>query len=79
MLDIRIYHENLGDALLTKNKDYAVWLVNDMDSILILMADKFTSHRKLPQPFKYHYRKELAPYLHDLKNEIDKEEWPKIY
>lgn len=77
MLDIRIYHENLGDALLTKNKDYAVWLVNDMDSILILMADKFTSHRKLTEPFKYHYQKKLAPYLNDLKKGINREEWTK--
>lgn len=77
MLDLRIYHENLGDALLSKNKDYADWFVNDMDSILALMADEFTSHRKLNRSFKYHYKKTMEPYLDDLKNEIGKNEWKK--
>jgi len=77
MLDLRIYHENLGDALLSKNKEYAEWFVNDMDSILILMSEKFTSHRKINGPFKDHYRKRLAPYLRDLKKEIEDARWPK--
>jgi hypothetical protein len=75
MLDLRIYHENLGDALLSKNKDYAAWFVNDMDSILRLMANKFTTHRKLTKPFSYHYKKNMAPYFNDLKDEIKKEQW----
>ena len=75
MLDLRIYHENLGDALVEKNKEYALWFVHDMDSILNLMADKFTTHRKLKEPFKNHYRKRLAPYIDKLKNEINNEEW----
>lgn len=75
MLDLRIYHENLGDALLSKNKDYAEWFVHDMDSILRLMANKFTSHRKLTKPFGYHYKKSMAPYFKDLKDEIKKEQW----
>ena len=77
MLDLRIYHENLGDALLSKNKDYAEWFVNDMDSILRLMANKFTSHRKLTKPFSYHYKKIMAPYFSDLKEDVKKEQWPR--
>jgi hypothetical protein len=75
MLDLRIYHENLADALLSKNKDYAEWFVNDMDSILQSMAEKFTSYRKLSKPFRYEYEKRLAPYFSDLKNDIAKEDW----
>lgn len=75
MLDLKIYHENLGDALLSKNKDYAEWFVNDMDSILQSMAEKFVSHRKLSKPFRYEYEKRLAPYFSELKNNIAKENW----
>lgn len=75
MLDLRIYHENLGDALLAKNKDYAAWFVNDMDSILRLMTIEFPTYRKLEKPFKYHYEKRLAPYLSGLKTEIKKDNW----
>jgi len=77
MIDLRIYHENLGDALLSKNKEYAEWFVNDMDSILMLMSEKFTSHRKIKGPFKDHYLKRLAPYFRDLKKEIENGKWPK--
>ena len=77
MLDLRIYHENLGDALLSKNKEYAEWFVNDMDSILMSMSEEFISHRKIKGPFKDHYRKRLAPYLRDLKEEIEDGKWPK--
>jgi hypothetical protein len=75
MLDINIYHENLGDALLSKNKSYASWFVNDMDSIFGLMSKEFTTHRKLKKPFKYHYEKRLAPYMRDLKAAIERNEW----
>jgi hypothetical protein len=75
MLDLRIYHENPGDALLAKNQDYAIWFVNDMDSILILMADEFTEHRKLRRPFKYHYRRKMASTLKDLRKEIEISDW----
>jgi hypothetical protein len=75
MLDLKIYHENLGDALVSKNKDYAEWFVNDMDSILQSMAKKFTSHRKLQKPFQYEYEKRLAPHYSELKKNIAKENW----
>jgi hypothetical protein len=75
MLDLKIYHENLGDALLSKNKDYAEWFVNDMDSILQSMAKKFISHRKLQKPFQYEYEKRLAPHYSELKKNIAKENW----
>lgn len=75
MLDLRIYHENLGDALLSRNKDYAEWFVNDMDSIFRQMAEEFTTHRKLKRPFEYHYKKSMKPYLHDLEKEIEKNDW----
>jgi hypothetical protein len=75
MLDLRIYHENLGDALLARDKDYATWFVNDIDSILRLMANEFTSHRKLNMPFKHDYKKRLAPCMKDLKAAIEKNEW----
>ena len=75
MLDLKIYHENLGDALVSKNKDYAEWFVNDMDSILLSMAEKFTTYRKLSKPFRTEYEKRLAAYFAELKTEIANENW----
>lgn len=75
MLDLRIYHENLGDALLSKNKEYAMWFVNDMDSILLSMSNEFTAHRKLKRPFKYYYRQKLASSLKEMKTEIKTNRW----
>lgn len=75
MLDLRIYHENLGDALLSENFEYAMWFVNDMDSILRSMAKEFTTHRKLRKPFEYYYRQDLRSYLRDMKTEIKTSDW----
>ena len=67
--------KNLGDVLLTKDHEYAAWFINDMDSIMTLMANEFKEHRKLKGSFKYHYRRKMASPLKNLKNEIEQNNW----
>jgi hypothetical protein len=59
MMDVRIYQENLGDEIKAKKLDDASWLLEGMDSILLILNTKFKDHRKLVAPFSYYYKKEL--------------------
>ncbi len=77
MIDIRVYHENLGGFLKTGDIDGAQWLLTGMDSILLIVSDKFTTHRKLDKPFNYFYEKNLKSPINSLKSALDKKDLPK--
>jgi hypothetical protein len=59
MMDVRIYQENLGDEIRAGTLNDAEWLLEGMDSILLLLGEKFTEHRKLTRGFAYYYKREL--------------------
>lgn len=58
-MDVRIYQENLGDEIRKGRLEDAVWLLEGMDSILLLLGNRFKEHRKLEDGFSYYYRKEM--------------------
>jgi hypothetical protein len=70
MIDLRIYHENLGGSLKQNDLDIAEWLANGMDSVLDVMARHFDNNRKLQRPFDYYYKNRLKPNMARLKEEI---------
>jgi hypothetical protein len=72
MIDLRAYHENLGDALKQNDMDIADWLATGMDSVLNLMGQTFKEHRRLKKPFSYYYENRLKPYMADLKMAVKK-------
>ena len=75
MMDIRIYQENLGDQIKTGNLEDAVWLLEGMDSILLLLGDKFPEHRKLGEDgFAYYYKKEMQQPIAMMKKSIRKQD-----
>ena len=75
MMDIRIYQENLGDEIKKGNLDDAVWLLDGMDSILLLLGDKFPEHRKLRQDgFAYYYKKEMQQPIGMMRKSIRKQD-----
>lgn len=76
MIDLRMYHENLGDALLHKDQDIALWLNTGLDSVLRVVADKFDTHRKLDKPFRDAYEKDLSPSLRELSTALHARDWP---
>jgi hypothetical protein len=76
MIDIRMYHENLGDAIVKTNRDEALWLYAGMDSVLMIVAMKFDEHRKLVRPFRDSYEKDLLPEIGSLGKSLEMSDWP---
>lgn len=75
MMDIRIYQENLGDQIKGGKLEDAVWLLEGMDSILLLLGDKFPEHRKLrDEGFSYYYKKEMQQPIRMMKQSIRKQD-----
>ena len=76
MIDIRVYHENLGGDITAGDIEGAKWLLRGMDSILLIVSDKFTTHRKLDKPYRYFYEKKLKGPITDLKSALDNKDLP---
>ena len=74
MMDIRIYQENLGDHIKSKNLEDADWLLNGMDSILLILNDRFEEHPKLEAPFSYYYKKEMKQPVMNLREALRKKD-----
>ena len=72
MMDVRVYHENLGGSLRKGDKDEALWLLTGMDSLLNVISDKFDKHRKLSKPYRYYYEKDLQPSIGLMRSALDK-------
>jgi hypothetical protein len=70
MIDLRAYQENLGDELKAGRLKDAEWLANGMDSVFGEIKRKFTSHRKLEQPFSYYYRVKMKEPVQFIKKAI---------
>ena len=77
MMDVRIYQENLGDYIKAKNLKDADWLLEGMDSILLIVDKRFTNHRKLPAPFSYYYKKELYQPIKGIREAIHNDDTAK--
>lgn len=77
MLDMMMYHDNLGLYLRKGDADYALWLLDGMDSSLQVIAKKFTAHRKLTDPFEKAYRKKLRPPISGLRLALKENDFPK--
>ncbi len=75
MMDIRIYQENLGDEIRKGKLKDAVWLLEGMDSILLLLGDIYPEHRKLQQEgFSYYYKKEMQQPIGMMRQSIRKQD-----
>lgn len=70
MMDLRIYQENLGDQIKAKKLEDASWLLEGMDSILLILNKQFKDHRKLAAPFSYYYKKELQRPIYGIRTAI---------
>lgn len=71
MIDLRIYHELMGDELRMGDIDDARWFMNGLDSVLQIVASKFDEHRKLDEPFSKSYERNLKPALEVLGDHLD--------
>lgn len=76
MIDMRVYHDNLGRYLRNKDADYSLWLLQGMDSSLQIIANTFSTHRKLTEPFERSYKKDLQPYINEMKTGLTENNFP---
>lgn len=76
MIDMRVYHDNLGRYLRNKDADYSLWLLQGMDSSLQIIANTFPTHRKLTEPFEQSYKKDLQPSIADMKAALTEKNFP---
>lgn len=71
MMDLRIYQENLGDQVKSKNLQEASWFLEGTDSILLILNKRFKEHRKLSEPFSYFYRRRMKEPIQNLRKAIE--------
>jgi hypothetical protein len=74
MLDIKMYHELVGDELRAGDLVDADWFLTGMDSVLQIVSHKYDTHRKLKKPFRDSYEKNLRPAIADLNNQIQRKD-----
>ena len=72
MIDLRVYHELLGDELKAGDMQDARWFLTGIDSILNIVSEKFDTHRKLDEPFRKSYQRKLKPALETLEDNLNK-------
>ena len=70
MMDLRIYQENLGEQIKAKNLDEASWLLEEMDSIMLILNKRFPEHRRLNAPFAEAYKKEMQRPIRGIREAI---------
>lgn len=76
MLDMMMYHDNLGTHLRKAETDYSSWLLEGMDSSLQVIAAKFVEHRKLTESFKKTYKKKLQPAIKEIRKSLEENDLP---
>jgi hypothetical protein len=76
MLDIKMYHELVGDELRAGDLADAEWFLTGMDSVLQIVADKYDNHRKLDRPFRESYETRLKPVITELNMVIERGDPP---
>lgn len=72
MIDLRAYQENMGDEIKAGKLPDAVWLLEGMDSVLHVVSNTFTEHRKLEQPFAEYYKSKLKKPIEGIRTAIKK-------
>jgi hypothetical protein len=76
MIDMMMYHDNLGLYIRKGDADYALWLLSGMDSSLQVISQNFTEHRKLSQPFEKEYQLKLLPAIEKIKTALEEKNFP---
>lgn len=72
MIDLKAYQQNMGDLVKEGRLQDAEWLLQGADSLLQVMSNTFTRHRKLEHPFSYFYKTKLKKPLKEIEEAISK-------
>lgn len=76
MQDMMVYHDNLGTELRKGRAGNASWLLEGMDSSLLVISANFNKHRKLTEPFEKTYRNKLQPAIKDIRKSLEVNNFP---
>ena len=76
MLDMKIYHDNLGTNLRKEDADIASWLLEGMDSSLQMIAANFKKHPKLTEPFEKTYQNKLKTPITEMRKSLEENNFP---
>ncbi len=71
MIEMKVYHRNIGDHLRLGQLKESEWLVEGMDSTLHLAIAKFVDHPKLEGSFGSFYDELLAQPIVELREAIE--------
>lgn len=71
MMDLKLYQENMGDLIKAGRLQDASWLLEGTDSVLQVVAQKFTGHHKLDRPFSHFYKKDMKAPLSGIRKAIE--------
>ncbi len=72
MIDLKAYQEALGEHIKSGNLKDADWLYTGMDSVLQVLSNTFSTHRKLKKPFKEYVEVKLKKPLGLIGTAIEK-------
>jgi len=70
MIDLKAYHQNIGDYLVRGQLKDTEWLIDGMDSTLHLAIAKYAEHPKLTGSFESFYNELLAQPMLDIKANV---------
>jgi hypothetical protein len=70
MTDLKVYHDNLTDAVLAGDFETAEWLAEGLDTTLVVMVEAFPKHRVLKKAFGDYYDELLEPEMSEIKVRI---------
>jgi hypothetical protein len=76
MLDLGLYHDNLGIHLRKGEADYSLWLLEGMDSCLQVIAAGFAEHPKLNIPFGKEYKRQLLTPIKEMRKALHRNNIP---
>ncbi|MCU0395514.1 MAG: hypothetical protein MUF29_06370 [Chitinophagaceae bacterium] len=67
---LAVYQGGIGEELRQGRTDNALWLLDGLDSVLLLMTSRLNEHHNLKRPFEYYYEKKLKTTVGALRTAV---------
>lgn len=68
---LSVYQEAIGEDLRKGKPKDAISMVNGMDSVLLLVAERLNNHHNLLKPFEQYYKRKLERPIDDLRIAVE--------
>lgn len=67
---LAVYQGAIGEEIKRGNAKETLWLVDGMDSVLLLICDRLNDHQNLRRPFRHFYEQKLEATINNLRKSI---------